>query len=433
MLKNSEKGKKLIEQLKKLKKAKLITNYILKRKIYTKRNINFLLRSSFIVSIVFTSVAITSQFTKNNAKAVYINDKPVGIVDSFVTENDLYSDIVSKLNNETGTNTAINEEIHLIPVIAMSSDISSKYEISAKVKDDISYSVSACSICVNGGNKIYLKSRADAEKLLDNIKKNSVSNLKGELVSVEFTDDIQLNDEYTASENIINYTEAKKRLSTKKSDNTPYLSTKAVLKISHTKEIPYTSEEVKTDKEDKSYKKVLVEGKNGTKTITDEVTYINGKETERKTLQEAVKTKPVNEKIEIGTLEVPPTKATGNFSKPVSGVLTSGFGARWGTVHKGLDFGAPAGTPVHAADGGVVIFAGWNNGGYGNLVKISHENGYVTYYAHNSSVAVSEGDRVYKGQVVSYVGSTGDSTGNHLHFEIREDGVARDPAPFLQN
>lgn len=96
-----------------------------------------------------------------------------------------------------------------------------------------------------------------------------------------------------------------------------------------------------------------------------------------------------------------------------------------------MDIGASAGTPVCAADGGVVTFAGWNNGGYGNLVKISHENGFETYYAHNSSVAVSVGDRVYQGQVIAYVGSTGDSTGNHCHFEVREGGVAKNPAEYI--
>ena len=116
---------------------------------------------------------------------------------------------------------------------------------------------------------------------------------------------------------------------------------------------------------------------------------------------------------------------------PIGGVLTSGFGSRWGTTHKGIDLGAPAGTPVHAADGGVVTFAGWNNGGYGYLVRISHENGLETYYAHNSRVAVSAGDRVYQGQVISYVGSTGDSTGNHLHFQVEKNGAVINPLLYL--
>ena len=140
---------------------------------------------------------------------------------------------------------------------------------------------------------------------------------------------------------------------------------------------------------------------------------------------------PEEEQVEVGTLQTPVKKATGTFKMPVSGVLTSGFGSRWGTTHKGIDLGAPAGTPVHASDGGVVTFAGWNSGGYGYLVKISHGNGLETYYAHNSSVAVSAGDRVYQGQVISYVGSTGDSTGNHLHFEVRENGSAKNPYNYL--
>ena len=84
-----------------------------------------------------------------------------------------------------------------------------------------------------------------------------------------------------------------------------------------------------------------------------------------------------------------------------------------------------------AADGGTVIFAGYNSGGYGNLVKIDHGNGYVTCYAHNNSLCVSVGDKVYKGQVIAKMGSTGRSTGTHCHFEIQKNGTAVNPMNYL--
>ena len=120
-----------------------------------------------------------------------------------------------------------------------------------------------------------------------------------------------------------------------------------------------------------------------------------------------------------------------SLTKPVSGTISSRYGTRWGSVHKGLDIAAPAGTPVVAAASGTVTQAGWNSGGYGYLVVISHGNGVETYYAHNSSVAVSKGQSVSAGQVISYVGSTGQSTGNHLHFEIRVNGQTQNPQNYL--
>lgn len=119
-----------------------------------------------------------------------------------------------------------------------------------------------------------------------------------------------------------------------------------------------------------------------------------------------------------------------NLINPLTGKISSGFGGRWGTVHKGLDIAAPAGTPIKAAAGGTVKFSGWNSGGYGNLVIISHGNGVETYYAHCSSVNVTAGQKVSQGQVVSKVGNTGNSYGNHCHFEVRVNGVAQNPRNY---
>jgi len=118
------------------------------------------------------------------------------------------------------------------------------------------------------------------------------------------------------------------------------------------------------------------------------------------------------------------------FIWPVSGVLTSGFGYRWGRMHEGIDIAVPSGTPVHASASGTVIVAGWV-GGYGNLVVIDHGGGIATAYGHNTSVAVGVGQAVAQGQVISYSGSTGHSTGPHVHFEVRINGSAVDPLGYL--
>jgi murein DD-endopeptidase MepM/ murein hydrolase activator NlpD len=119
------------------------------------------------------------------------------------------------------------------------------------------------------------------------------------------------------------------------------------------------------------------------------------------------------------------------FLRPVRAPATDGFGYRWGRRHTGIDFPASSGTPVGAAGVGVVKFAGWNTGGYGYLVVISHRLGFESWYAHLSRVVASPGQSVVGGTRIGYVGSTGHSTGPHLHFEVRHNGTPIDPAPYL--
>ena len=118
------------------------------------------------------------------------------------------------------------------------------------------------------------------------------------------------------------------------------------------------------------------------------------------------------------------------FIWPVQGVLTSGFGPRWGRMHTGIDIAAPAGTPIHAAKAGEVMYAGWING-YGNTVVLDHGDGIATLYGHQSRLGSTEGQVLNQGDVLGFVGSTGHSTGNHLHFEIRVDAQPRNPRPYL--
>lgn len=117
---------------------------------------------------------------------------------------------------------------------------------------------------------------------------------------------------------------------------------------------------------------------------------------------------------------------------PTTGVLTSGYGRRWGRMHRGIDIAGPTGTPVVAAAGGEVISAGWNSGGYGNLVDIRHPDGSMTRYAHNSKILVRKGQWVEQGERISLMGSTGYSTGPHLHFEVHPSGQgAVNPIAYL--
>ena len=121
------------------------------------------------------------------------------------------------------------------------------------------------------------------------------------------------------------------------------------------------------------------------------------------------------------------------FALPVKGAFryTSGYGMRWGRMHSGSDFAAPHGTPIYATADGVVTQAGWQSG-YGRLVKIQHEFGIETRYAHNSKIFVKKGQRVTRGQKISAMGNTGRSTGTHLHYEVRVGGKAVNPMIYIK-
>lgn len=150
--------------------------------------------------------------------------------------------------------------------------------------------------------------------------------------------------------------------------------------------------------------------------------------------------KKVVKKVTVSSTKVTSGKvATGkapnvgiNFAYPVdSPNISSGYGARWGRTHKGIDFAESTGTNIYASAPGTVTFSGWNTGGFGYLVIISHGNGVQTYYAHCSSLVAKVGQNVSQGQLIAKVGNTGRSFGAHLHFEIRVNGVAYNPALYL--
>ncbi len=120
----------------------------------------------------------------------------------------------------------------------------------------------------------------------------------------------------------------------------------------------------------------------------------------------------------------------GLFEWPTEGLVYSLFGIRWGRMHKGIDISGKLGTPIIASKDGRVIYTG-TRGGYGKTVMLEHDKNFVTLYAHLSSIKVVNGDIVKQGDVIGYMGSTGKSTGSHLHFEIQKDGKARNPLFFL--
>jgi murein DD-endopeptidase MepM/ murein hydrolase activator NlpD len=165
--------------------------------------------------------------------------------------------------------------------------------------------------------------------------------------------------------------------------------------------------------------------------VTSEVAALSREEATLSALIRARQLPPEAADAPAAASNAPAAKVGGSgVAWPAQGTVTSGFGYRWGALHAGIDIANNQGTPVRAAKAGTVILAGWN-GGYGNCIVIDHGGGFSTLYGHNVRLRVSEGQRVSQGDLIADMGSTGNSTGPHSHFETRVNGNPQDPMRYL--
>ncbi len=211
--------------------------------------------------------------------------------------------------------------------------------------------------------------------------------------------------------------------------------------VEYTTELAYETETEYDENESSSYEKVKTEGKNGETTVKIRVTYTDGVQTDAVVSEVKTTKEPVNEVVVKGSKDGEEasdssnTSASGQFIWPLpyTHTVTSEFEWRWGRMHNGIDIADSGvyGQSIVAADSGTVTFAGFNDGGYGYYVLIDHGNGYQTLYGHASSLAVSTGQTVSQGDTIAYVGSTGNSTGPHLHFEILVNGEKTNPLNYV--
>ena len=208
---------------------------------------------------------------------------------------------------------------------------------------------------------------------------------------------------------------------------TPLLSVETVDDVTYVESIPCPVEEVKDSSLYKGSSKIITQGVEGEAQVDATITYVNGQETGRVINSTTTLREPTKTVKAVGTKEKPKTASSGRR-------ITSYFGGRYifgsYSYHSGIDISASYGAAIRAADGGTVTYAGYK-GSYGKLVIITHDNGTQTYYGHNSSLLVSAGQKVYKGQQIAKAGSTGRSTGVHCHFEVRVRGSSVNPLSYL--
>ena len=209
---------------------------------------------------------------------------------------------------------------------------------------------------------------------------------------------------------------------TEEIDSKPSITITTVKQVTYKEDVDYKT----IYKDDSSVyvgtTKVTQEGKDGEKKVTAVNTYENGEVVESDIQSEEIIENYTPKIVARGSKPLPPTTSSGTFIMPASGTISALNKAGSHAGYKAVDIANPTGTPIYASDTGIVVRAGWY-AGYGNCVDIDHGNGYLTRYGHNSSILVTVGQKVQQGEKIALMGSTGNSTGPHCHFEIHYNGV----------
>lgn len=414
---------------------------------------------------------------KHTAKRIFI-----GLLSAVVLSTAVVIPLmISQKNSDIEKSNELSDEISYTDArIAQAQSLTATAKATRNMSENIEIPIVAYSLRVDGETVAVMSSADEIRAVLTDMKKTAVKDFKDAkaqfIEKVEILEGMHMRSELIDTESLetllakkteVTVTHTVKSGETRKSISQYYgisveelekqnpkikdskITTGDKLKVTYKKApisikftvtetkvitVKFKKETVEDDKLSTSYKKITTEGKNGETETTSQVTYIDGREASRKIIDEEVISEPINEITTVGTNDNP-TASLGKFSWPLPNytTITSGFGPRWGTNHNGLDISGSGvyGADIVASDGGTVILSQEDNSGYGRYVIIDHENGYQTLYGHCSELCVSVGDKVSAGQKIAEVGSTGNSTGPHLHFEIIDNGTKVDPYPFL--
>ena len=436
---------------------------------------------SFLAGSAALAVALTLTALYSPSYAVTVDGEQVGVV----ADQEVVAQAIQAVE-EAGTNILgydyqVEGDIQYQFEVSLRSDLSQQSDIQDYFftqLDEVSGELRMYQVSVDGTTVGVIKNEEDLNQLLDNMKaKYTTENT----VSAEFLDTVTVEPVYTA-DTVLTVEEMEQALQASSNGSTTYtvvqgdtfnaiayandmsvsdlkalnpnvdinrlmvgdvLNVKEltpVLSVQTVDNITYTESiecPVETREDSSMYKgetKIITQGVEGEAQVNATVTYVNGQETERVINSSVTVREPTTTVKAVGTKEKPKTASTGSYSWPITGRITSYFGGRYifgsYSYHSGIDISCSYGAAIKAADGGTVTFAGYK-GSYGYLVIITHDNGTQTYYAHNSSLLVSAGQKVYKGQQIAKAGSTGRSTGTHCHFEVRVRGTSVNPLSYL--
>ncbi len=437
---------------------------------------------SFLAAAAALGVALTVTTLYSPSYAVTVDGQEVGVV----ADQEMVAAAIQQVEREgsslLGYDYQVEGELDYQFTLTLKSDLTSETEIENyfySQLSSVSSSLRKCQVSVDGQVIGVVKDEEVLNQMLEELKNQYVTE---NTTSVEFVEQVDVDYVY-AADNLMTVEEMEAALTANTTGETTYTVQKGdtfnaiayandmsvsdlkalnpdvdinrlmigdvlnvkelipLLSVQTTEHQVYTQaiecpvEEVEDSSMYKGDSKILTQGEEGEAEIEADVTLINGYEKERTVTSTTTLREPTTTVKAIGTKEKPKTASKGTYQWPVSGRISSYFGGRYifgsYSYHSGLDIACSYGTSIKAADGGTVTFAG-TKGTYGKLVIITHDNGTKTYYAHNSSLLVSAGDKVYQGQTIAKAGQTGRATGVHCHFEVRVNGTAVNPLNYLK-
>jgi murein DD-endopeptidase MepM/ murein hydrolase activator NlpD len=412
-----------------------------------------------------------------NACAVMVDGKTIAVADSEKIAKKALAEVVKQKSDQVGGPVTVGEKLTYRGINAQPEEIMGQDTLQKKFSEALTFNTSCTAIVINDEAGLYLKNEEAAQELLSWLIayypvlegeqpafKENVELVKTNM-PVDYVQDLEpakqkallgaeqiqqyvvkdgdtiwdvaralgIDMEQIAQANPgIKLDELSIGQTLKLKKAAPLLTVVATRLETVREEIPYQVEVKKDDSLLFGEKKIITPGESGEREVTYLVIRENGLETDRQVLEAKVAREVKNEVVAMGSVTLLASRGGGSarLDWPAAGIVTSHYGMRWGSMHKGIDIGAGYGSNVTAAAGGTVIAAGWD-GGYGMAVDISHGGGLITKYAHLSSIGVSPGQSVGRGEVIGQVGSTGNSTGPHLHFEVIIGGQTYNPLDYL--
>lgn len=433
-----------------------------------------------LVALLVLSLGVVIGLTnaKTAAWGVYVGGKRVGVVKDVGAAREALRSLTGAVEKETGTPVRLCEDVTYRKALVARTAVMSGQQLQRCLAASDLLRVQGASIRVDGRKVASLASEEAARAVLEQMRRKGLETEdKATVLSVSFEEKVEVRSEAVPLGEIMSPARALSLLSTGtdkpltyevkqgdslwkiarahdmhvadiKADNglesdslqpgqqlklvvtEPYVNVVAVVQATRQEPIPYQTKVIASTS---SAIQVKQEGREGLREVTYREVRRNGRVVEKTTLAERVLREAVDKVVVRGRrLVVASSRGSsgGSLAWPLYGHINSYFGSRGGS-HSGIDIEGRTGDAIRAAASGTVIYAGYD-GAYGLTVAILHPNGVVTRYAHCSKSLVQEGDRVQEGDVIARVGSTGRSTGSHLHFEVIDGGGARNPLQYLR-
>lgn len=435
-----------------------------------------------VAAVVVLALLASTIWYFNPAKpavAITVDGQQVAIARSQEQVDLALEKVVEDFRSRTGLEPRITSVVGYQKVRARGTEVSDEHELVKRLSDRVDIVVTATEIRINGQPELIVKDQETAETLIARIK-DQYKPQDGEVESVSLVETVEfvsrdakpeeLLDIDSALDLIRNGSDKVQKYTVKKGDSLwsiarannmrvadllaanpglteklsisqqinlvkvePLLHVLTTAKIKAVEEIPAPVQVTTDSSLPRGQERVKAAGTKGSKEVVYRTVTNNGTVVSRETLSENVIKQPTPRVVVRGKAAIVASRGdgSGRLSWPLRGQITSSYGRRGNEFHSGIDIDGTTGQAVAAAAAGKVIFAG-TVGGYGKMVTIDHGNGLVTRYAHNSSILVSVGQSVSQGQTIAKVGSTGRSTGSHLHFEVLVNGTFQNPMNFLR-